>query len=598
MEEVGQGLQLTVEEIALREEDPEIKKNQPPWRRWLALAAIAGIVLLRLLIPPTDGQASSQLHMLLEFAAAIIAILSGVLALMRYFTGRNTTFLYLGIGFFGVGIIDGYHAILSGIWFNQLLTNISLQNWFWLWNTSGFFLAVLIVGSWWLERGGREISSRGRWWFLGVGVALLAFFLFLTILPLSPTIENEMVINQVLGLITAVLFLIASAGYFVKNYWQGDGFEFSLLLAMVILAAANGLFLVFTQEPFDSYSTIAVWLKLLAYVIVLGGLINSIYFLFSRAEGLVAEQTRVNAALQREFAERERAEAAEQEQRKLAEALREVSIAFSSTLNIAQLLDLLLERILDVLPFDTANVMLVQGDEVEIVSTRGYGPHKVLQQPGRFLMSSIPSLQRMMESGRPLIIPNTLDHELWVNADSSPHVRSWAGAPIIVKDEIVAFLALNYSEPNVYQPEQAARLSAFAAHAAVAFENANLYEELQKRVSELTTLNNISQAITSTLELEENLTIITHNITELLEVDATSVILHDPEKADLYFAAASGEASDFVLGNGWLWVRELSVGLRSMVKGYWCRTRRQMIDTFLILTRRAVFRRNRSCVFL
>ena len=67
-------------------------------------------------------------------------------------------------------------------------------------------------------------------------------------------------------------------------------------------------------------------------------------------------------------------------------------------------------------------------------------------------------------------------------------------------------------------------------------------------MAELTTLNRISQAITSTLDLTETLTIITQNTTELLQVDAASVVLHDKEADDLWFAAASGEASEFVQG--------------------------------------------------
>ena len=74
------------------------------------------------------------------------------------------------------------------------------------------------------------------------------------------------------------------------------------------------------------------------------------------------------------------------------------------------------------------------------------------------------------------------------------------------------------------------------------------YKQLQQRVAELTTLSRISQAITSTLDLTETLTIITENTTQLLEVDAASVVLHDNEANDLWFAAASGEASEFVQG--------------------------------------------------
>jgi len=252
--------------------------------------------------------------------------------------------------------------------------------------------------------------------------------------------------------------------------------------------------------------------------------------------------------LQKEIIERQRAEAAEHEQRQLAEAFLEIGNALNRTLDFNQLLELLLDQIVRVLPYDTANVMLVRGDEVEIVVTRGYGPYKNMQLSRRFALKEMRSLQYMKETGQPLIIPDTAVSNMWVNAEVSPHVKSWAGAPINVKGELIAFLALNNSIVNTYHPRHTARLTAFAGQAASAFENARLFQELNRRVEELTSLNKISQAVTSTLDLQETLTIIAANIRKLLQVEAASVVLKDETKGDLWFAAASGSAAEYIVG--------------------------------------------------
>ena len=267
------------------------------------------------------------------------------------------------------------------------------------------------------------------------------------------------------------------------------------------------------------------------------------WFLWERED--IGEE---NEALQREINERQRAESAEHEQRRLAEALLEVSNALNSTLDLDKLMENLLVQISDVLPYSTANVMVIRGDQVEIVASKGYGEYNNLQLERRFYIRDMKSIQRMLDTEEPLIIPDTAANELWFDAEGSPHVKSWAGAPILVKGDLVAFLALNNDSPNSYQPEQEERLTAFAGQAAIAFENARLYEEVNKRVDELTSLNEISQAITSTLDLEETLTIITENITQRLKVDAASVALLSESKGDLWFAAASGKASEFVQG--------------------------------------------------
>jgi PAS domain S-box-containing protein len=73
-------------------------------------------------------------------------------------------------------------------------------------------------------------------------------------------------------------------------------------------------------------------------------------------------------------------------------------------------------------------------------------------------------------------------------------------------------------------------------------------EEIQRRYRELAALNEIGQTITSTLDMRETLMLITSHTNLLMGTQATSVLLYDDERDDLYFAAASGLGADFVLG--------------------------------------------------
>jgi len=71
-------------------------------------------------------------------------------------------------------------------------------------------------------------------------------------------------------------------------------------------------------------------------------------------------------------------------------------------------------------------------------------------------------------------------------------------------------------------------------------------DAFRRRMAELTTLNEISQVITSILDLRETLGIIAEHAHWLLDAAAASVILYDRERDDLWFGAASGEGADFV----------------------------------------------------
>jgi diguanylate cyclase (GGDEF)-like protein len=52
--------------------------------------------------------------------------------------------------------------------------------------------------------------------------------------------------------------------------------------------------------------------------------------------------------------------------------------------------------------------------------------------------------------------------------------------PVIVREEVVGFLALDKTEPNFYTPQIIEHLTAFAALAGIALENARLYAEQQR----------------------------------------------------------------------------------------------------------------------
>jgi diguanylate cyclase (GGDEF)-like protein len=68
----------------------------------------------------------------------------------------------------------------------------------------------------------------------------------------------------------------------------------------------------------------------------------------------------------------------------------------------------------------------------------------------------------------------------WVPTETSRHIRSWAGAPIVARGRVLGFLSLDKTEPGFYTAELAERLAAFAAQAGLALENARLYAEQQR----------------------------------------------------------------------------------------------------------------------
>ena len=186
----------------------------------------------------------------------------------------------------------------------------------------------------------------------------------------------------------------------------------------------------------------------------------------------------------RDITARKQAERAEYEQRVLAEALRDAAAVLNNTLDLDEVLERILSDVGRVLPHDTANVMLLRGDVAHFVGYRGYtGSFETVRKV--WPLEKTPNLLRMTQTGRPVVIPDvTLDPD-WVDTPATRWIRSYVGAPIQRKDEILGFINLDSATPNAYREEHGERLQAFANQAAIALGNARLFAELAERNAEL-----------------------------------------------------------------------------------------------------------------
>ena len=182
---------------------------------------------------------------------------------------------------------------------------------------------------------------------------------------------------------------------------------------------------------------------------------------------------------------RKQAETAESEQRVLAEALRDAAAALNSSLHFEDVLDRILENVGRVVPADSIGVLLLDAEqkvarEVRLHDTREAGPGKPLEV-SEFPIADTRNLREIMASGSPLIIPDTAEYADWVLSATNTWFRSNLTVPILLKGFITGFLSLNSSMLGRFTPADARCMQAFADQAAVAIENARLYEETHAR---------------------------------------------------------------------------------------------------------------------
>lgn len=207
----------------------------------------------------------------------------------------------------------------------------------------------------------------------------------------------------------------------------------------------------------------------------------------------------------RDITDRKRTEQGEREQRILAEALRDSASALNNTLEVDEVIERIFSNAARVVPFQAASIMLLEmhpRPQARVVANSGYQLHGGQEwlRKQLFTLEAFPNLRCMYDTGKPIVIPDTLKSRIWASVPETRWVRSYTGAPIRVQGEIIGFLNLEADIPNFFNQTHSERLQAFADQAGVAIHNAHLMTDLRKSRDELynayeTTLEGWSKAL-------------------------------------------------------------------------------------------------------
>ncbi len=173
-------------------------------------------------------------------------------------------------------------------------------------------------------------------------------------------------------------------------------------------------------------------------------------------------------------------------ERDLSQALVEAAAILSRSLDPDEVLDHLLEQVSRIISCDAVNVMLIDEQRrVHVVRSRGYERFGVAAAVAKtvFDLDDVANLRQMAETGEPLVIPDITLYPGWLHTPESAWLRSFAGAPIIVRDAVIGFLNIDSATPNFFTPAHAVTLRSFSYHAAIALENARLYQQVQQELA-------------------------------------------------------------------------------------------------------------------
>ena len=170
---------------------------------------------------------------------------------------------------------------------------------------------------------------------------------------------------------------------------------------------------------------------------------------------------------------------AERRRRQEAETLRIVTDALVSTLDLDQVLDLILDQLAVVIDYDSASIMLWEGEQVRCVAGRGFAnPEEVI---GKLFPTKDSLFSQILETGQALWLNDPKHDPRFSGWGGTDAIRSWMALPLIAHGKFVAYMTLDSFVPEAYGPAAAAMVQPFANQAAQAIENARLFDWVQRQ---------------------------------------------------------------------------------------------------------------------
>jgi len=171
-----------------------------------------------------------------------------------------------------------------------------------------------------------------------------------------------------------------------------------------------------------------------------------------------------------------------------AEAFRRTSLALTQDLSMDYVLDTLLQSLLGLVPCQLAQVILVESDTRLFLAREAQNcepGRRLPRSPGTLDARDNRFLMEILATKKGLLIPDTAQEREWQNFRGFSHLYSWLCVPLVASQQILGLLSLGDTHAGTFTHEHLRLAKSLAIPAAVAIQNARLYEQAELFRAEL-----------------------------------------------------------------------------------------------------------------
>jgi len=170
----------------------------------------------------------------------------------------------------------------------------------------------------------------------------------------------------------------------------------------------------------------------------------------------------------------------EQTRRQQAEALAKSSRMLSTLLKVEEVPQQVLEQLTHILPYGRGALLLEEpGGITRMMAHYGF-PDVPEVDSLQIEINKGGVYEKIAETGEALLIDNVSQAPGWQQVAWLPLHHSWMGVPLFSKNKVIGMLSLTREEVGAFSQDDLLLATTFGMQAAIALENARLYDELNK----------------------------------------------------------------------------------------------------------------------
>lgn len=218
------------------------------------------------------------------------------------------------------------------------------------------------------------------------------------------------------------------------------------------------------------------------------------------------------------------------------EALNAISAVASRSLDLQEILDDALDKTLEVMDIEAGGIYLLQKDagELTIAAQRGFSD--TLAQAVDRLKVGEGFSGRVIQSGESMVVNISTDPRVARTAVREAGFGSLSVVPLVSRQKVLGTLYVITQRHREFSRQDITLLTSIGRQIGVAIDNARLFQEAHTRAEESAVLNELGQALTTRLNVEQVLDEAYRGASRLLDTTNFYIALYDPDKPEVTFA--------------------------------------------------------------